>query len=111
MINLHFIDLTVIGIYVFSIIYLGIYRNRNEHASEENFILSGRRLSLSGFIATLVTTWYGAILGVGENTVLYGLQTWFIFSFPYYVFALIYAFWIAPIACWFNPKGDCRVAV
>ena len=96
MINLHFIDLTVIGVYVFSIIYLGIYRNRNEHGSEENFILSGRRLSLSGFIATLVTTWYGAILGVGENTFLYGLQTWFIFSFPYYVFALIYAFWVAP---------------
>ena len=70
MINLHFIDLTVIGVYVFSIIYLGIYRNRNEHGSEENFILSGRRLSLSGFIATLVTTWYGAILGVGENTFL-----------------------------------------
>ena len=66
MINLHFIDLTVIGIYVLSIIYLGIYRNKNEYASEENFILSGRRLSLSGFIATLVTTWYGAILGVGE---------------------------------------------
>ena len=96
MINLHFIDLTVIGIYVISIIYLGIYRNKSEHVSEENFILSGRRLSLSGFIATLVTTWYGAILGVGENTFLYGLQTWFIFSFPYYVFAIIYAFWIAP---------------
>ena len=26
----------------------------------------------------------------------FGIQTWFIFSFPYYIFAIIYAFWIAP---------------
>lgn len=96
MINFHFIDLAVMGLYVFSIIYLGIYRNKKEHASEANFILSGRRLSLPGFVATLVTTWYGAILGIGENTLLYGIQTWFIFSFPYYVFALAYALWVAP---------------
>ena len=53
-------------------------------------------MNLVGFIATLVTTWYGAILGIGENTYLYGIQTWFIFSFPYYIFATLYAFFIAP---------------
>ena len=44
----------------------------------------------------MVTTWYGGILGVGENTLLYGVQTWFIFALPYYFFAIIYAFFVAP---------------
>mgnify|MGYP003325825669 FL=1 len=78
----HFLDKMIIGTYVFIIIYVGIIRNRNVKYSEESFILSGRKLSITGFVATLVSTWYGAILGVGENTFLYGIQTWFIFSFP-----------------------------
>ena len=94
--DFHFLDKLIIGTYVLSIIYVGIIRKRKMEFSEENFILSGRRLSITGFVATLVTTWYGAILGIGENTFLYGIQTWFIFSFPYYIFALAYAFWIAP---------------
>ncbi len=96
MMDFHFLDKIIMGTYVLVIIYVGIIRKRNVESSEENFILSGRRLSITGFVATLVTTWYGAILGIGENTFLYGIQTWFIFSFPYYIFALAYAFWIAP---------------
>ncbi len=96
MIDLHLIDQAIIGCYVLAIMYLGIFLKNDASSSEKNFILSGRRLSLMGFVATLVTTWYGAILGIGENTFLYGLQTWFIFSLPYYIFALGYALWIAP---------------
>tara|TARA_Y100001934_G_C12375259_1_gene788815 strand:- start:2703 stop:4088 length:1386 start_codon:yes stop_codon:yes gene_type:complete len=92
----YLIDQIIIGCYFLIIIYLGIFRNRDLINSEKDFILSGRKLSLTGFIATLVTTWYGAILGIGENTFLYGIQTWFIFSFPYYIFALVYAILIAP---------------
>jgi len=96
MIDFHLIDQAIIGCYVLAIMYLGIFLKNDASSSEKNFILSGRRLSLMGFVATLVTTWYGAILGIGENTFLYGLQTWFIFSLPYYIFALGYALWIAP---------------
>ncbi len=92
----HFLDQIIMGVYILIIIYVGIIRRRNADSSEESFILSGRKLSITGFVATLVSTWYGAILGVGENTFLYGIQTWFIFSFPYYIFALAYAIWIAP---------------
>tara|TARA_B100000686_G_scaffold146589_1_gene154063 strand:+ start:2319 stop:3707 length:1389 start_codon:yes stop_codon:yes gene_type:complete len=96
MIELYFIDWLIIGIYFVIIIWVGIYRSKVKSPSEETFILSGRKLSLPGFVATLVTTWYGGILGVGENTYLYGIQTWFIFGLPYYVFAMIYATWAAP---------------
>ena len=70
MMDFHFLDKMIMGTYVLVIIYVGIIRKRNVESSEENFILSGRRLSITGFVATLVTTWYGAILGIGENTFL-----------------------------------------
>lgn len=94
--NIHFLDWAIMSLYLFSLIYIGIIRQKDKNLSQTDFILSGRRLSLTGFIATLVTTWYGAILGIGENTFLYGVQTWFIFSLPYYIFALMYAIWLAP---------------
>ena len=92
----HFLDWGIILTYFIGLIWIGIIRQKNKSTSQNDFILSGRRLSLTGFVATLVTTWYGAILGIGENTFLYGIQTWFIFSLPYYLFAIGYAFWIAP---------------
>tara|TARA_B100001250_G_scaffold381162_1_gene373240 strand:- start:560 stop:1948 length:1389 start_codon:yes stop_codon:yes gene_type:complete len=95
--SIHFLDWAIITLYFLGLIYIGINLQKNKRHSESDFILSGRKLSLTGFIATLVTTWYGAILGIGENTFLYGIQTWFIFSLPYYIFAMIYALWIAPI--------------
>ena len=93
---MHFIDLFIILTYFAILLWIGVFNKKFENQSTQNFILSGRKLSLLSFIATLVTTWYGAILGIGENTYLYGIQTWFIFSFPYYIFATIYAFLIAP---------------
>lgn len=90
----HFIDWVILCFYTIIIIYIGVFRSKSK--SLEGYILDGRKLSLGGFIATLVSTWYGGILGVGENTFLYGIQTWFIFALPYYIFALAYAFFIAP---------------
>ena len=92
----HLLDWVILGAYAVGLIWIGIFRLKDQSMSQEEYILSGRRLSLGGFVATLVTTWYGAILGVGENTFLFGIQTWFIFALPYYGFALGYAFWIAP---------------
>ena len=92
----HLLDWVILGAYAVGLIWIGIFRLKDQSTSPEDFILSGRRLSLGGFVATLVTTWYGAILGVGENTFLFGIQTWFIFALPYYGFALGYAFWMAP---------------
>ena len=92
----HLLDWVILGAYAVGLIWIGIFRLKDQSTSQEEYILSGRRLSLGGFVATLVTTWYGAILGVGENTFLFGIQTWFIFALPYYGFALGYAFWMAP---------------
>ena len=96
MTTLHLFDWVIIITYFLFILWIGIFRFKEQAKTQNAFILSGRKLSLVGFIATLVTTWYGGILGVGENTLLYGIQTWFIFALPYYFFAIIYAFIIAP---------------
>ena len=89
-ISFHPVDFLIIGIYVALLFLIGFIR-RKKHRNED-FLLSGRRLTLPVFVMTLVSTWYGGILGVGEFTYQYGLSNWFIMGFPYYIFALLYAF-------------------
>jgi len=93
---MHFLDYSVIIIYFATVVILGLVRSKNSTDNSSNYILAGRKLSLPGFVATLVTTWYGGILGIGENTFNYGIQTWFIFALPYYLFAILFAIFIAP---------------
>ncbi|MCB0314961.1 MAG: sodium:solute symporter family protein, partial [Calditrichaeota bacterium] len=88
--TLHWLEILPIAAYLVAILFLGFYR-RDRSASEEDFIVGGRRLTLPAFIATLVTTWYGGILGVGEFTYLYGISNWVVFGLPYYVFAILFA--------------------
>ncbi|MCK4904097.1 MAG: hypothetical protein KAS35_05345, partial [Candidatus Marinimicrobia bacterium] len=93
---MHIIDFSVVLLYFISVIGIGFYRSKSASENSINYILAGRKLSLPGFVATLVTTWYGGILGIGENTYHFGIQTWFIFGLPYYFFAILFAIFIAP---------------
>jgi SSS family solute:Na+ symporter len=90
------IDLTVILIYFVAVVSFGFIKSKKSSANSDKYILAGRKLSLPSFVATLVTTWYGGILGIGENTYNFGIQTWFIFALPYYFFAILFAIVIAP---------------
>ena len=92
---MHWLDLSVLILYVGLLIGFGFYRTKRSGKDPEEFLLAGRKLSLPGFVVTLVATWYGGILGIGENTYSYGIQTWFIFGLPYYIFAILFAFLIA----------------
>ncbi|MEA1882829.1 MAG: sodium:solute symporter family protein [Candidatus Marinimicrobia bacterium] len=92
---MHWLDLSVLILYVGLLIWFGFYRTKHSGKDPEEYLLAGRKLSLPGFVVTLVATWYGGILGIGENTYSYGIQTWFIFGFPYYIFAFLFAFFIA----------------
>ena len=68
----------------------------NTHSlTSEAYLLDCRRLTLPSFVATLVTTWYGGILGVGEFIYLNGISAWFVFGIPYYIFAFIFALFFA----------------
>ena len=50
---------------------------------------------MPALIATLVSTWYGGILGVGEYSYQFGISQWLIFGAPYYVFAVLFALLLA----------------
>jgi SSS family solute:Na+ symporter len=55
------------------------------------YLVAGRRVTLPAFVATLVATWYGGILGVGEYSWRHGLANWLVFGVPYYLGALLFA--------------------
>jgi len=82
-------------VYLLLLLFLGLKAHRKS-ASEEEYLLSNRSLSIPAFVATLVTTWYGGILGVGEFVHSYGISAWIVFGIPYYIFALLFALILAP---------------
>jgi solute:Na+ symporter, SSS family len=67
----------------------------SEQSGAADFMLAGRTLTLPIFVATLVSTWYGGILGIGEFSYSSGIASWVIFGAPYYLFALIFALFLA----------------
>ncbi len=55
----------------------------------------GRTLALPSFVASLVSTWYGGVLGVGEYSYRYGISNWIVFGVPYYLGAALFAIFFA----------------
>lgn len=47
-------------------------------------------------MATLVPSFFGGTLGVGEYAWRYGVSNWLVQGVPYYFFALAYAVWLVP---------------
>lgn len=89
------IDLGLIAVYLVGILLVGLFGRKGENASAVDFLVGGRRLTLPAFVATLVSTWYGGILGVGEFTFRYGISNWLVFGVPYYIAALLFAWLLA----------------
>ncbi|MCC7493662.1 MAG: sodium:solute symporter family protein [Fimbriimonadaceae bacterium] len=88
-------DLALVVVYLLALLAAGVsFRRRGQ--GDEAYFLAGRTLTLPAFVATLVATWYGGILGIGEFSHQSGLSAWFIFGLPYYAFALVFALWLAP---------------
>ena len=84
----------MISAYLIIILCIGFYSNK--HADNNDYLFASRKLTLPSFIATIVTTWYGAILEVGRYTFYNGIVTWIIFCLFYYISAFIFAFFIGP---------------
>lgn len=95
MISFSFLDILIIVLFFGSVLLIGFYTGRKTISDATDYLLSGRKLSLFLFVAVNVSTWYGGILGVGEFTYRYGIVSWFTQGFPYYIFALLFAFFFA----------------
>lgn len=95
--GIHFsiIDIGLIGLYFAAVVYIGFRAARKQKSGTVDYLLASRTLTLPMFVATLVSTWYGGILGVGEYSYRYGISNWFVFGVPYYIFALVFAIFLA----------------
>nr|HPN39722.1 hypothetical protein [Melioribacteraceae bacterium] len=94
MITLNNIDILVIIGFFLIVLLIGFLPKYVKDKNE--YLLSGRSVGLFLFVLTNVATWYGGILGIGEFTYNYGLLSWFTQGVPYYLFAIIFAFTLAP---------------
>ncbi|MEE8577541.1 MAG: sodium:solute symporter family protein [candidate division Zixibacteria bacterium] len=92
---MHVIDLGLVVVYLLMLLIMGIRHRLSQSTSVTDLIVGGRRLTLPALVASLVATWYGGILGVGEYSYLYGLSNWLVFGLPYYLAALIFAVFLA----------------
>ncbi|MFM7201979.1 MAG: sodium:solute symporter [Myxococcota bacterium] len=92
------LDLMVVVGYFVAVLGVGFWAVRRKQQlpqESEAYLLDGRRLTLPMFVATLVSSWYGGILGVGEYSYQYGISQWVVFGVPYYLFAGVFAAFLA----------------
>jgi len=96
--NLSILDISVIIAYFIVILVIGFViagRYEKTQDSKLEFLLAGRNVTLPFFVATLVATWYGTILGVGELIYKFGIVEWLCLAFPYYIAAFFFAKFVA----------------
>ena len=84
----------MIFLYFSIILIIGIIKKKQ--STNFDYLYASRKLTLTSFIATIVTTWYGAILDVGRYTYENGILTWLTFCLFYYFSALVYGLYIGP---------------
>ncbi len=96
MLRLHPIDWALIAGFFILQAYLGFGRAKGSRLrNTTDYLIGGRALTMPAFVASLVSTWYGGILGVGEYSYLYGVSNWLVFGVPYYLWALVFALFLA----------------
>jgi SSS family solute:Na+ symporter len=82
-------------VYLLFLLATGLRFWRRGKTDTDEYLVMGRRLSLPAFVASIVSTWYGGILGVGEYSFRYGLSNWLVFGLPYYLAAALFAIFLA----------------
>ena len=87
--------MAAIAVYALFLVYALWRLFRPSAVGEKEYLLAGRSLTLPAFVATTVSTWYGGILGVGEYSYSHGISNWVVFGVPYYLYALIFALFLA----------------
>ncbi len=87
------LDAALVAGFLVACLALGARARREDDLA--GWILAGRTLTLPIFVASLVPTFYGGVLGIGEFTWTAGLSNWLLMALPYYVFAGAYALYLA----------------
>lgn len=88
--SLGLLDVLVLLLFLGLILWLG-FSAKLKDSSVLQYLVAGRNLSMPAFIATLVTTWYGDSLIVGDSVAWKGIGALLLFGVPYYGFGIAYA--------------------
>ena len=88
----HSLDWLPLGLYVLFLLVVGFWPRKEDM---EGFMIANRSLSIPVFVATLVATWYGSILGAGQFVYDEGVAAWVAQGLPYYAFAIVFALILA----------------
>jgi len=86
------LDWLPLALYVVFLLVVGFWPRKED---TEGYMIANRSLSIPVFVATLVATWYGGILGAGEFVYYDGLAAWVSNGLPYYIFAIVFALVLA----------------
>tara|TARA_Y100000996_G_scaffold80739_2_gene55181 strand:- start:3379 stop:4707 length:1329 start_codon:yes stop_codon:yes gene_type:complete len=86
--------LTYLLIIYFSIILFVGFKSKG-YKDRQDYLYAGRKLTAIPLLMTLVTTWYGAISGVGQEIAYNGVSAWLYLGLSYYVAAYIYSEFIS----------------
>ncbi|MBA4251422.1 MAG: hypothetical protein C0425_09755 [Chlorobiaceae bacterium] len=95
MISFSNLDILIFVIFFAIVLIIGFVFGKNKSGTDAEYLLNNRSLGVTLFVLTTVTTWYGGILGVGEYSYRYGISSWFTQGLPYYIFALLFAIFLA----------------
>lgn len=92
--DLSLLDYALVALYFVGLFAIGLAFARKK-IDDENYLLGARRLTLPLFVMSLVTTWYGAILGVGEFVFYNGIVAWVVNGLLWYFVYLLFALFLA----------------
>ena len=94
-ITLHPIDIAIIVSYFLVSILISIFFFKRKQKFID-YVLCARRLTLPLFVGSLVSTWYGGILGIGEISYTHGaFYNWITQGLAWYISYFIFAFFLA----------------
>ncbi len=84
--------IVIAGLLAASVAGLRAVRTRRDRKDDAvDYILAGRTLTTPLFVASLIATWYGSVLGAGEFIARHGIVMLLCFGIPYYIVAILYA--------------------
>jgi len=99
MLDMSVYDILIVAAVLLVTIALGLKgasKKASRPTSARDYVLAGRALTLPLFVVSIVATWYGAVLGSGEFIARHGIVMIFCFGLPYYIAAIVYAWWFVP---------------
>ena len=95
--SLNFLDIAIILAVLLITLLMVVYANLkkpNKKNSVIDIMLAGRKLTLPLFVPSLVSTWYGGVLGVSQISFEHGIYNFFTQGVFWYISYIIFAFFL-----------------